>query len=144
MVDEIYNQDFIPKFEEKKEEYKRQNPFLTEDELNTKTTTEIEKWKRIVNEQIQRTNNYYIEFIKATTNGEENSYHFVNKNNNTFSNGEWIINVNKYNDTILWLLDTKTNITFEHTLQRDKIGNYTMRMPVSNKGEQNTKMKRIE
>jgi hypothetical protein len=127
--DEIYTIDDIPTFEIKKKEFKERNPFVTEDELNSKTTNEIEKWKQMVNKQTKRTNN---------------SYHFVNKNNNTFSEGEWTITINGYNDTTLWLLDNKTNKTFEHSLQRDYNGNYTIRMPIHKKGEQNTKMKRIE
>jgi hypothetical protein len=142
--DEIYTIDDIPTFEIKKKEFKERNPFVTEDELNSKTTNEIEKWKQMVNKQTKRTNNYYIEFIKVTNHGEGNSYHFVNKNNNTFSEGEWTITINGYNDTTLWLLDNKTNKTFEHSLQRDYNGNYTIRMPIHKKGEQNTKMKRIE
>jgi hypothetical protein len=41
----------------------------------------------------------------------------------------------------LWLLDNKTNKTFEHILQKEENG-YIMRMPVPIKGKQNTRMRK--
>jgi 16S rRNA C1402 (ribose-2'-O) methylase RsmI len=125
----------VGNFETKKDEFKNKNPFLSELELNEKTTAEINRRKSIVARETKRTQNYCIEFKK------DRIYEFKNANNKTKVNGEWTIIVNKYNDTTLWLLDNKTNKTFEHILQKEENG-YIMRMPVPIKGKQNTRMRK--